>query len=471
MRNMKIVELKLDDAMTGEGITAISLVKHPAIEQNWIAFNAADEIVTPEMVRHQQQLFAFKTIDEEQRVIAGPAMIPDKLIYRIDPDGEEFFVFFNKDTIRDLSEQFLLQGKQNNMTLEHESTLNDLSVVESWIVEDSEKDKSSMYGYQLPPGSWFVKVKVLNDDVWNLVKEDSVSGFSVEGVFTRDIIKNSKLNMSKKTKLDMYLDKVRSVFKESEASEKTFKLAKIIEVNKWDIEVSNTTFAEGDKVMATGFDGGEDYGVQDGEYLLEDGRKIQVDSDSVIVLIQEKGEFAIPAQTETQEENNDDAEKFGTVEGEGVDGSIEITFPGEVLEVGAEITTLVDEVATPVPTGEYTLSDGSTLVVVEDGVVGELKPAEEEEAAENEEEMESDSLKGEQIDTLIDGIAEIIANFQTDVKTQITESNEKLAADLRVEFNKPAAQVEIETPETEKAKDKIVQGLNKFVKAKKEETK
>jgi hypothetical protein len=164
---MKIVELKLDDAMTGEGITAISLVKHPAIEQNWIAFSKNGETVAK-----PNKAYKFKTIDADQRIIAGPAMIPDKLIYRKDPgpDGEEFFVFFNKDTIRELSERFLLQGKQNNMTLEHESTLNDLSVVESWIVEDSEKDKSAMYGFDLPPGSWFVKVKVLNDDVWNLVK-------------------------------------------------------------------------------------------------------------------------------------------------------------------------------------------------------------------------------------------------------------------------------------------------------------
>ena len=453
---MKIVELKLDDAMTGEGITALSLVKHPAIEQNWIAFSKNGETVAK-----PHKAFAFKTIDEEQRIIAGPAMIPDKLIYRKDADGEEFFVFFTENTIRELSERFLLQGKQNNMTLEHESTLNDLSVVESWLVEDPEKDKSSLYGYELPIGSWFVKVKVLNDDVWDLVKEDSVAGFSVEGVFTSDIIKNNKITMSKKTKLQGYLDQINSLFDKPNADkpEKPYRMAKIIEVNKWDIEVSNTSFAVGDKVMAVGFDGGEDYAVQDGEYLLEDGSKIQVDSDAVIVLLQAKGEFSIPAQKKAE------PAKFGTIEGEGADGSIEITFPGDVLEVGAEITTLIDEVATPVPTGEYTLSDGTILVVAEEGIVGEVKPAEEEE------ELEKDGLKGEQIDALVNGLADIIANFQKEVKKQSADDIAALETKLRTEFNKPAAKVEDEIPDGDKTKDKIVKGLNKFVRESNQETK
>lgn len=385
---MKIVELKLEDGITGEGITAISLVKHPAIEQNWIAFSKDGETVAK-----PNKEFAFKTIDAEQRIVAGPAMIPDKLIYRKDPgpDGEEFFVFFTVDTIRQLSERFLLQGKQNNMTLEHEATLNDLSVVESWIVEDPEKDKSAMYGFELPVGSWFVKIKVLNDDVWNLVKDDSVSGFSVEGVFTRDIIQNSKIEMSKETKLDMYLDKVRNLF---------------------------TTDAPAEKPKA-----------------------------------EEETPAVVP-------------DKFGTIEGEGANGAIEITFPGELMEVGAEITTLVDEVATPVPTGEYVLTDGTTLVVAEDGIVGELKPAEEPPA---EEEMETDGLKAEQIDKLVDGIASIIAEFKTDVEKSQTEAIAKVAADLRVEFNKPATTVVDETPETDTAKDRIVRGLNKFVREAKKE--
>jgi hypothetical protein len=379
---MKIVELKLEDDKNGEGITAISLVKNPAIEQNWIAFSKNGD-----MVAKPNKAFAFKTIDEEQRIIAGPAMIPDKLIYRQDPDGDEYFVFFNGTTIRELSERFLLQGKQNNMTLEHEATLNDLSVVESWIVEDSEKDKSAIYGFDLPVGSWFVKVKVLNDDVWGLVKGKSVAGFSVEGVFTRELIKNAKQKMNKET-LDGYLNKIRSLF----TTEETEK----------------------------------------------------------------------PTEETTEETQEQTSEKFGTVETEGANGVVVISFPGEILEVGVAITTVVDEAEVPVPTGEYTLSDGSVLVVVEEGVAGELRPAENTEETPEMEAEKSEGLKEEQVNALIDGIADIISKFQKQVGEDFARAIAENAEKLRIEFNKPAATVEDKTPE-DVDKSKIIKGLSKFV--------
>ncbi len=380
---MEIIELKLEDQKTGEGITAISLVKHPAIEQTWIAFSEGEPM-------KPDPRYEFKTIDEEQRIVAGPAMIPDKLIYRVDSEGKEFFVFFKGGTIRQLSERFLLQGKQNNMTLEHEATLNDLSVVESWIVEDPEKDKSALYGFDLPVGSWFVKVKVLNDDVWGLVKGKAVSGFSVEGVFTQELLKQSKT--MKTTKLDDYLTKIRGLF--TETPEKTPE------------------------------------------------ETPEVTSEEVI------------------------PEKFGSIEAVLADGTaITINYPGEVLEVGAAITTEVEGEEAPVPTGEYALADGTVLVVTEDGIVGDLRAAEE---APEEEMTDDGGLKAEQIDKLIDGIAEIIASFQKQVGEDITKAIAENAAALRIEFNKPAEEVTPETPEG-KAKDTIVKGLNKFVRDQKEE--
>ena len=41
-----------------------------------------------------------------------------------------------------------------------------------------------MKGYEdVKDGSWFGSFKVENDDVWELVKEGKVKGFSVEGIF------------------------------------------------------------------------------------------------------------------------------------------------------------------------------------------------------------------------------------------------------------------------------------------------
>jgi hypothetical protein len=56
-------------------------------------------------------------------------------------------------------------------------------VIESWISEDPLKDKSANYGFDLPSGTWFVMMKVEDPKVWELVKKNNLSGFSVEGLF------------------------------------------------------------------------------------------------------------------------------------------------------------------------------------------------------------------------------------------------------------------------------------------------
>jgi hypothetical protein len=55
--------------------------------------------------------------------------------------------------------------------------------VESWIVEDSKNDKSNLYGYELPKGTWFVSMRVNNDEVWERIKSGELKGLSIEGYF------------------------------------------------------------------------------------------------------------------------------------------------------------------------------------------------------------------------------------------------------------------------------------------------
>ena len=53
----------------------------------------------------------------------------------------------------------------------------------------------------------------------------------------------------------------------------------------------------------------------------------------------------------------------------------------EVFEVGAEIFVVADEERVAVPVGEYQVEDGSIIVVLEEGVIGEIKEAGAEEEA------------------------------------------------------------------------------------------
>jgi len=60
----------------------------------------------------------------------------------------------------------------------------------------------------------------------------------------------------------------------------------------------------------------------------------------------------------------------------------------EAFESGKEIFILTDDEKVAVPVGEYTMEDGQILVVSEEGLIGEIKSAKEEEEVEASEEVE-----------------------------------------------------------------------------------
>ena len=175
---MKIIELILDEDSKVSGIDAISIVEAPAIESNFIALS-----------NHQVK---FATVDTEKRILMGPALIPNRPIYR-NQDGEEFYVYFSKSTIEKAMQLYLTKGNQGNATLEHDGKIQGLTLVESWIKVDAEKDKSAAFGMNDPVGTWYVSMKVDNEEIWNeYVKSGKVKGFSIEGFFADKTTEMSK---------------------------------------------------------------------------------------------------------------------------------------------------------------------------------------------------------------------------------------------------------------------------------------
>jgi hypothetical protein len=144
---------------------------------NW-AQRKLEEIDKEKMSKQNFQL------DEEKRIVVGPAMVPDLKIFRKDKNGDPYYVTFKEDTIKMIAEKYMRNKYIDNNDTEHNGkAAEDVYVVESWIKED-ENDKSNKYGYQdLPVGTWFVSMKVRNDYVWNMVKERKLNGFSVSGFF------------------------------------------------------------------------------------------------------------------------------------------------------------------------------------------------------------------------------------------------------------------------------------------------
>ena len=165
---MKMIELILDED-EAIGVEAISVVENPAIESDFIALN--------------KQEIKLAEIDKEKRLLMGALLIPQKPIYRRN-GKDEYYIFFSKKTVAKASQMYLQNGNQSNSTLEHESELKGLTLVESWIVEDKAKDKTALYGLDVPVGTWMGSVKVDNDEVWNeYILTKKCKGFSIEGYF------------------------------------------------------------------------------------------------------------------------------------------------------------------------------------------------------------------------------------------------------------------------------------------------
>lgn len=134
--------------------------------------------------------------DDEQRVVVGPAMIPDLPILRLDEKGQEYFVYFKEDTIKKIAEKYMQNKFIDNNDIDHSGRVAaDVFVMETWIKE-SDIDKSETFGFkELPIGTWFVKMKINNEDVWKAIKNKELNGFSVAGWFLSKEIEMSKEEM------------------------------------------------------------------------------------------------------------------------------------------------------------------------------------------------------------------------------------------------------------------------------------
>lgn len=128
----------------------------------------------------------------------------------------------------------------------------------------------------------------------------------------------------------------------------------------------------------------------------------------------------------------------------------------EAFEAGAEIFIVNEEDRIAVPMGEYMLEDGKVLIIAEDGIIGEIKDAEEEAPAEEaapeaevevEAEAETSTPKKvvesitkemffSEIEKLRNEIAELKA-AKVEVKEEVELSAEKVAVELSAEEAQP----------------------------------
>lgn len=163
--------LEIEQGQLKYGLQDIALVDDPAIQSLFVKFKS------------EEQKFNFAIQNDEQRIITGAIMIPDKLIYR-EVDNKPFYVTATKETIFDAAQKWGKENRNNNIKLTHDATdtTPDVFMFESFVTDENRV--SSVKGFEdLPLGTWFITCKVMSDQVWNDIKSGVFNGFSLEALF------------------------------------------------------------------------------------------------------------------------------------------------------------------------------------------------------------------------------------------------------------------------------------------------
>lgn len=167
------IELLIDDDVNSTlEVDKVALVDRPAIEVNWFAF--ADQVAD----------MNFTEVNDEKRIVFGPAMIPGKVIPRVDEEtGEQYSVVFSRDTVEKCALKFFQKNFQHNSNKQHDPNqpVKDIVFFQSFV-KDSSKGMVGMNDNH-PDGTWYLGAKINDDATWQEVKDGKYKGFSVEGMF------------------------------------------------------------------------------------------------------------------------------------------------------------------------------------------------------------------------------------------------------------------------------------------------
>lgn len=159
----------------------------------------------------------------------------------------------------------------------------------------------------------------------------------------------------------------------------------------------------------------------------------------------------------------------------------------DTFESGVEVFIVTEDEKVALPVGEYALEDGKILVVIEDGIISEIKDAEAEEEAEEVEEVEEVEAKEEEkeemgyatkeelaeVKSMIEEIkamlepkedlsADDLGNLLTEelAKHEKVELNE-IPVEVQAELNEPSAEPIVSNPEVNKTISKFSVSKNR----------
>ena len=271
---MKTYEAKYDP-QKNKGVYGISLVENPAMEGLFIALSKEEEI-------------QLKTIDEEKRIVVGLVLEPEKDIYR-NQNGEEFYIRFSAETIKNLCYSFTRNQNNSNSTIEHniQQKTQGVTFVENWLVRDEKMDTSIAFGLSPKKESWMSIATIDSDEVWsNYVKTGKVKGFSIDAMLSLEEVKlNSQIEMSKqdeKSFIELLKDLPNQIKLALTPKSEEVKLgSQMLKDGSLKIEWEGETLSEGLSVWVMADDGTK-VAVPTGEHPLEDGTILIVEQEGIV---------------------------------------------------------------------------------------------------------------------------------------------------------------------------------------------
>ena len=260
-----------------EGVFVISLVDAPATETNWMCFK-------------EQENIKFSIVNEDEHILAGVVMVADKPIYRIAPDGTEFYIVFSKDVIKRMAEKMLDDNTFNNIDIQHDGNIiphDKVKLVELFIANEAKGIKPNYL--DVPDGSLLANYKIYDEQLWQMAKSGALNGFSLEGVFST--LRLPEQNKNGKNNKHTKMSKIKEILKSI-----------LVQLGEVCTDKGILTY---DGNLAPGVEVKNEDGSKpaDGEYKLEDGKVIVV-KDGLVEEIKEIENEIIEEKPKGKEEKS-----------------------------------------------------------------------------------------------------------------------------------------------------------------------
>ena len=152
------------------GLEKISLVDDPAMQSN---FEFYSDVEGDE--------FKYSVQNAEKRHIFGVIVRADHPVLRLSAEGMPYYITFSKQTIETIVQKYFREGRQNNFNLMHipGTDIKGIEMLQCFI-KDTEKGINPKGFEDIEDGSLFGEFKVLDDGIWQDIKDGKYKGFSMQ---------------------------------------------------------------------------------------------------------------------------------------------------------------------------------------------------------------------------------------------------------------------------------------------------